>query len=305
MATQTVETIIANPARKRRTHMAKRMTLKQKLHFGSARVRAAAKQALRAARKRKARANTSRKRKSSRPRHRARSRKPNPGEIIAMTLGNPARRKKVAHTKRRRSTSRKSYAGHHRRPKKQKKHQHHNPARHRVYNRARRHHHRRMMNPAGHRWGDIFVLGGGALVGSTLSSAGTQLVLGSSNSGVMGYGANLVATFLLSWVGGMVVRNKSFQAGILAGGIGALMRRIIADYSLLGGYTSQLGMGDYLVSNWVTPQRLASDFRSLTDANVSQGQWGLQGSLPMSSSGISTRGLGLEGDPGTYGSVGY
>lgn len=101
-----------------------------------------------------------------------------------------------------------------------------------------------------------------------------------------------------------------FPAGILAGGIGALIRRIIADYSLFGGYTASLGMGDYLVSNWVAPQRLASDFRSLSESNFgpfnAQGGWGWQNPAPaISSSGVSTRGMGLEGDPGTYGQVGY
>lgn len=309
MAVATVETIVANPAR-RRKKMAHRMTLKQRLHFGSARQRAAAKAALRGKRK-----NTAKRRRTvSRP-HRRRRRTQNPGEIIAMTLGNPARRKnKVAATKRRRRRHASAHAGHRRRRR-------HNPSvrRHRrrtarVYNRA---HRRRVYNPgrrrrrssyrhnpAGMGWKDIFVLGGGALVGSSLSSAGTQLILGASNNGPMGYAGNLVATLVLSWLGGMVVRNRAFPMGILAGGIGGLMRRIIADYSLLGGYTAQLGMGDYMVSNWVTPQRLASDFRSLTEANVGQGQWGLQAPA-MSSSGVSTRGLGLEGDPGSSGSLGF
>ena len=52
MAWSTVETKIANPAtgrnRKRKKNMARRMSLKQKLHFGSKRVRTAAKQALKA-----------------------------------------------------------------------------------------------------------------------------------------------------------------------------------------------------------------------------------------------------------------
>lgn len=135
-------------------------------------------------------------------------------------------------------------------------------------------------------------------------------MLGSSNTGVMGYAGNLISTFVLSWLGGMVSRNRMFPAGILAGGIGALIRRIIADYSLFGGYTASLGMGDYLVSNWVAPQRLASDFRSLSESNFgpfnAQGGWGWQNPAPaISSSGVSTRGMGLEGDPGTYGQVGY
>jgi hypothetical protein len=116
---------------------------------------------------------------------------------------------------------------------------------------------------------------------------------------MMGYAGNLVATFILSWLGGMVTRNRAFPAGILAGGIGSLMRRIIADYSLLGGYSAQLGMGDYMVANWVIPQRLASDFRSLTEANVGQGQWGLQApSTVMSSSGIAASSMGLDSNVG-------
>lgn len=186
---------------------------------------------------------------------------------------------------------------------------------HRVYNPPRRRHHLynvprhrpRRHNPAGYRWSDVFVLGGGALVGSSLSSAGSQLILGASNVGAVGYVTNLVATLVLSWLGGMVTRNRAFPAGILAGGIGSLLRRIISDYSLFGGYTAQLGMGDYMVSNWVTPQRLASDFRSLTEAKVDQGYWGFQGpgsSPAISSSGVSTRGMSLEGEPGYSGAYG-
>ena len=184
----------------------------------------------------------------------------------------------------------------------------------RVYNARRhlynpvRHRSRRRHNPAGYRWSDVFVLGGGALVGSSLSSAGSQLILGASNTGAVGYITNLVATLVLSWLGGMVTRNRAFPAGILAGGIGSLLRRIISDYSLFGGYTAQLGMGDYMVSNWVTPQRLASDFRSLTEANMSQGYWGFQTPAlappTISSSGVSTRGMSLEGEPGYSGAYG-
>ena len=286
MAVSTVETIVANPARKRKSHMAKRMTLKQRLHFGSARQRAAAKASLRGSRKRK--------RSTSSRRHRP-ARK-NPGEIIAMTLGNPARKRggKVAATKkrrRRRSTS-KQNAGR-RRTVMNRSRRRSNPGR--VHHRT----HRRRHNPAGYRWSDVFVLGGGALVGSSLSSAGTQLVLGTSNTGMMGYAGNLVATFVLSWLGGMVTRNRAFPAGILAGGIGSLMRRIIADYSLLGGYSASLGMGDYMVANWVTPQRLASDFRSLTEANVGQGQWGMQAPAGViSSSGVQASSMGLDSNVG-------
>jgi len=281
-----VETTIANPARGKRKNVARRMSLKQRLHFGTARQRAAAKQALRG--KRRSKANPRRKPRATH-KHRAR-RRSNPGEIIAMTLGNPARkrrRSKMAATKTRR---RRHNAGTRRRSRRA-------PVAHRrrrQSNPARRHHvvrHRRR-NPAGVGWNDMLMLGAGGLVGGALPSAGTQLVLGASNSGVLGYGVNLVATFVMAWVGGMFTRNKAFPAGILAGGLGSLMRRIIADYSLLGGASSSLGMGDYMVSNWVAPQRLVSDFRSLTDANMGQGIWGQQGAV-ISSSGVDASQMGV------------
>jgi len=312
MAVATIETIVANPARKRRhNRMAKRhMTLKQRLHFGSARQRAAARASMKRKRRHNAAKPTKRRRHATRSRPRRR-RTHNPGEIIAMTLGNPARkkgRKRMAATKRRRRHASKHNAGR-RRHRTNARRRRHNPAR-RHYTRhhavARRRHHSRRHNPAGVRWTDVFVLGGGALVGSTLSSAGTQLLLQSNNTGPVGYAANLVATLILSWLGGMVTRNKAFPAGILAGGVGALMKRIISDYSLFGGYTSQLGMGDYLVSNWVAPQRLSSDFRSLTDSYFGPAQ-GTQfpPGISISSSGVSTRGMGLEGDPTSVGTAGY
>lgn len=191
---------------------------------------------------------------------------------------------------------------------------HHMHRRRNVSHRTRRNpavrHHRshRRSNPGGVRWGDVFVLGAGGLVGGSLPSAATQLVLGSSNSGALGYGVNLVATLVFSWVGGMFTRNKAFPAGILAGGVGSLMRRIIADYSLVPGMNlgSSSGMGDYMISNWVNPPRLVSDFRSLTEANFGQGQWGYQGGAqPVvgSTNGVDASSMGLA--QGAGGSMGY
>ena len=222
----------------------------------------------------------------------------------------------MAATKRRRRHASRANAGHrrvHHRVHHRKRHHRANPSRRvynrgrrRVYNRGRR---RRVYNPAGYSWGGVFELGAGAVVGSALSSAGTQLVLGTSNTGFVGYTGNLITTLVLSWLGSMgpLRKFRGFSPGILAGGVGALIKRIISDYSLFGGYTASLGMGDYMVSNWVTPQRLISDFRSLTDSNYGQGQWGLQSAPPalaMSSSGVSTAGMGLDGSSGG-GSVGY
>jgi hypothetical protein len=93
----------------------------------------------------------------------------------------------------------------------------------------------------------------------------------------------LASTLLLTWAGGAFVRNRAFPAGILAGGIGGLLKRIITDYSLVGSFGAQLGLGDYMVSNWVTPQRVIDGWNS---AQV-YGQNPPGNVVPISSSGAS------------------
>lgn len=112
---------------------------------------------------------------------------------------------------------------------------------------------------------DLVALGGGAVVGGTLPTVATQAILGGKNTGVMGYAANLAATFLLAWGVNRFSKGKTghtFSMGIVAGGIGSVIKRAITDYSILGSFGQQLGMGDYMVSNWVTPQRMVDGLNS-------------------------------------------
>lgn len=158
----------------------------------------------------------------------------------------------MAKTRRRKSTSarRHTNAGH-RRTK-------------RRANPARRTHRRR--NPGS--FGgvtDLVALGGGAVIGGSIPSIATQAVLGSKNTGVLGYLSNLAATFLIAWGVGKVAKGKTghtLSMGIIAGGIGSVIKRAITDYSILGSFGAQLGMGDYMVSNFVTPQRVADGLNS-------------------------------------------
>lgn len=83
----------------------------------------------------------------------------------------------------------------------------------------------------------------------------TQLVLGAKNTGIMGYIGNAVTAFGLSLLVGKLLKNPSAGKAVLSGGIVALVLRLLSDYTPLGQYTSAIGMGDYQVSNWVTPQR--------------------------------------------------
>lgn len=310
MAVAEVKTIIANPAGKRRHKrmgLPRNASLKQKLHFGSARVRAAAKAALKRKRKRKhnpgARAHhrrhnprrvVHRRKNTARPhtvhhrRKRAavRKRRHNPGEIIALTTLNPAkgRRKMARHHRRKRASS---HAGRRR---------HHNPARHHAHHYRSRHH--RKHNPG--QLGGMVRSAVAAGVGFIGSKIAAQAVLGANNTGFMGYFGNAVATGLLSWGTHAFTKNRmdAFMVGV--GGVLNILGRIIADNSLLGQYSSQLGMGDYLVANWWTPQRLDGDPFSLTNQAYDM-SWMPQQQIPIASAAPPGMGYLPAPIPSVYG----
>jgi hypothetical protein len=103
-------------------------------------------------------------------------------------------------------------------------------------------------------------------VGSVGATTLPNMILGSSNTGLMGYAATIAATGLLAWAGHAFVKKPVVTSGIIAGGVGALIRRVIQDYSLLGSYTSSLGMGDILTDfNFNTPQTIAAGQRTLNN----------------------------------------
>ncbi len=251
------EVIIANPARRKARKG--NMTTKQIKFFGTKRQRAALKaKRSNAGKKAHRKAATRPKSKSAhrkRTPKRATAKRSNPGEIISLTLGNPAKRRKkaVAKTRRKKNTSARR----------------HTSAGHRTKKRANpgRRGHRRRSNPGGVGLNvtDLVALGGGAVVGGTLPTVATQAILGSKNNGFMGYAANLAATFVLAWGVNRFSKGKTghtFSMGIIAGGIGSVIKRAITDYSILGSFGQQLGMGDYMVSNWVTPQRMVDGLNS-------------------------------------------
>lgn len=109
--------------------------------------------------------------------------------------------------------------------------------------------HRRRSNPGGAVVKDWLSLGAGAVVGGVGATQLPQLVLSTSNTGAIGYLANMAATGILAAAAHMLMKgNKALVAGIIAGGVGATIKRIIGDYSLLGSYGASLGMGDYLTN---------------------------------------------------------
>lgn len=152
-------------------------------------------------------------------------------------------------------------------------------------NPARRHA-RRRSNPAGFRMSELLVLGAGAVAGASVPKIASQAVLGSKNTGAMGYVANLAGTGLLAWAADKFLpRQRAFAVGILAGGIGQVIGRIIADYTQFGSFVNQLGMGDYMASNFVAPQILPNALESAMSSN------GIQAPVVVASNAAMPAGL--------------
>ena len=274
-------TMIANPARGRRKmkrrNPRRKLTAKQTKFFGTKRQRAALKRH-RTRTVAKPRSNPPKRRSiptSSRRRHAARKRT-NPAEVISLMLGNPAKRRNMA--QRKHTRARKQNAGRARRT---------NSARRPCRNPAVMHR-RRRANPG--RMGDIFTMALGVAAGAVGSKIGAQTVLGTSNTGVMGYAGNAAAGGALAWAAHEFLKKPIVTQSVLVGTAVQILLRVISDYSLLGSYSAQLGVGDYMVANWVSPQRLPDAFHS---ANVEIPK-GWAPSTVVASSGASAANLGLE-----------
>jgi hypothetical protein len=212
------------------------------------------------------------------------ARKRNLGGIFALSA-NPAKRSKsMARTRKRKSSNPK----HHRRAGSARR----NP--------TRRIHHRRRSNPSIGGMGtpqDWLYGGVGVIAGVVGTRALPQLILGSSNTGIMGYLANAATTALLTFAAHFASKSKVLAASVLAGGAASILSRVIQDYSLLGSYSSTVGLGDYLMSDFLTPQAMTNGLKS---ANLRQPGWaGGSPSVP-----INVQGAGA-GVSGIYGPALY
>jgi len=259
--------VVINRGRKRNPR--RKLSAKQIKYFGTPAQKAAQKASRHRKRSkankgapfsRKARMN--RKAKSHRRRTSPR-RRTNPGDILSLAF-NPGqkRRKTMAATKRRRRRAR---AGQ-RRNTTRRRHMRANPAV-RRHNRRRHHtvrHRRNRRNPSSS--GNVtmksamMILGGGA-VGYFGSKGLTQAVLGANNTGVNGYAVNALVTAGLALAAHMF-KLKNVSVGILAGGAIQLIQRIVTDKTPIGQIGQSLGVGDYQMQNFVTPQRLVDPLNS-------------------------------------------
>jgi len=216
---------------------------------------------------------------SHRIRSRPKAKRKNFGEIVSLSLGaaNPARKRKankaMAKTKRRRASAHRARTNAPRRRRRSTAVVHHrrrtrrsNPV---TYHRRRRHnpvvHHRRRgsrRNPLGTGWGATFVEGLGVLSGLLGSKYVAQMILGTSNTGIMGYAANLGVGVAGGWAAGSLLKKPKLGQAFLIGAVIEVIVRVLEDYTPFGQYTSGMGVGDYFASNWVTPQRYTDALHS-------------------------------------------
>ena len=130
---------------------------------------------------------------------------------------------------------------------------------------------------------DWLALGSGAIVGGLGATSLPQMVLGASNSGPMGYLGMAASTAILAVAGHMLFhKNTMLTSGIIAGGAGAIIKRIIGDYTPYGQYLNATagasGLGDYLSGwNFTTPQ--------IIGGSAGNTSLGTAGTMPVSVAG--------------------
>jgi hypothetical protein len=270
---------IANPARRK-------FSLKQiRAGFGGKRRQAAVKTKRSTHRARAQKRNTVHRRRTS-----PRAVRRNLGEQVLLTLGNPKRKpasggKAMARHRTKTSTA----SVHHRRRSHRT-----NPRRQytaRRHNRVVRHHRRH--NPMGGSWGAEITHALYIIAGAIGSKLGAQMVLGTSNTGFMGYGANLAAGGILAWAAKGIMKNTEAAKGIFAGSVVQVVLRLITDYTPFGQYASLQGVGDYMASNWVTPQRYVDGLHN-AQIEIPDG-WG-PAPMVMASSGVNANAVAAGSD---------
>jgi hypothetical protein len=188
-------------------------------------------------------------------------RRQNLGEIIGFTLGNPGRKVGSMATKKksqRKSSHRPKGYGlskYKSNPGRRRRRQH-NPGMHMT-----RYKRRHNVGGAGG-LGPLVTNAVFVIIGALGSKLGAQAVLGANNVGLIGYAANAAAGGALWFLTEKVMHNRAAASGVIAGTLVQIILRIINDYTPFGSYVANLGMGDYQMQSFVTPQVLVDPWNS-------------------------------------------
>jgi hypothetical protein len=148
----------------------------------------------------------------------------------------------------------------------------------------------------------------GGLVGSKYL---TQLALGGNNTGIMGYGGNLVAALALGWGTAKFTKNKELGAMVTIGGVAGVVMRVISDNTSIGQYINlslsgigkggDTGIGIIQNSSFPVPQTFAPG--SMTQAVVPSATRSFVNSA-VSAAAAQTAQLATAGSSGWSGSSG-
>ena len=165
-------------------------------------------------------------------------------------------------------------------------------------------------NPGTGTIGEVITTSTFVIVGALGSKLGAQLVLGSNNTGVVGYRLSNLAVGSVLWflADKVVMTNNTAASGIIAGTVAQLILRLINDYTPFGQYLQSAGMGDYQMQSYVTPQIL-TDPTNNSNILIPNG-WGGQSALPAAAAPMASRsksGMGAASydDGGLFGASSY
>lgn len=136
--------------------------------------------------------------------------------------------------------------------------------------------------------------GAGALAGFVGSAYLPQMFLGASgNTGMAGYAASAGAAIGLGLLSHFLFpREQAITIGVVSGGFGNLLRRVITDQTPYGHYLDApaaaggMGMGDYMVANW-GPPRMSDGLHSAM-AEAAGTPW-MGGGMITTSSGVNVQ----------------
>ena len=97
---------------------------------------------------------------------------------------------------------------------------------------------------------------------------------------------------LLTFLSHMVSKDRIISASVLAGGVASIISRAIQDFGLLGPYSAQAGLGDYLVSDFLAPQTLSNGLQS---AQLNKPSWAAAPVIPVNVAGAGAGVAGITG----------
>jgi len=214
-------------------------------------------------------------------------RRSNPGEILGFKLRrNPAGKGSMKKNKSK-SHHKKSHGGGRSKFRS-------NPAIH-----HKGHHKKTRRNAAGSAGGIVPIVTNAVFViaGALLSKLGAQAVLGTNNTGLIGYAGNAAVGVALWMLTEHVMKNRAASSGIIAGTVVQILLRVINDYTPFGSYVNQLGMGDYQMQSFVTPQILVDPYNSaqIMLPNGWAPTMAAPAALPAASAAATSAGSGMSG----------